>query len=80
MTPDKYYVANAGDSRCVLSTLDNTVIALSEDHKPDNANEKKRIEEAGGFVSEGRINGNLNLSRAFGDLEMKDQKDLDVDK
>lgn len=56
------------------------MIALSEDHKPDNADEKKRIEEAGGFVTEGRINGNLNLSRALGDFEFKDQKDLDIDK
>lgn len=44
MTPDKYYVANAGDSRCVLYTQDNKVTALSDDHKPDNELEKKRIE------------------------------------
>lgn len=72
MTPEKYYVANSGDSRCVLSTKSNDVVALSDDHKPDNADEKKRIEEAGGFVSDGRINGNLNLSRALGDFEFKD--------
>lgn len=64
----------------MLSTKNNEVIALSEDHKPDNKDEKKRIEEAGGFVTEGRINGNLNLSRALGDFEFKDQKDLDIDK
>lgn len=44
ITPDKYYVANAGDSRCVLYTNEKKVIALSEDHKPDNDLEKKRIE------------------------------------
>ena len=76
ITPEKYYVANAGDSRCVLYTKENKVIELSEDHKPDNAEEKKRIEQAGGIVAEGRINGNLNLSRAIGDLEFKSNKDL----
>lgn len=44
---------------------------MSEDHKPDNKDEKERIRSAGGFVSEGRVNGNLNLSRALGDLEYK---------
>lgn len=44
ITPEKYYVANAGDSRCVLYTKDNKVTALSEDHKPDDEKEKKRIE------------------------------------
>lgn len=80
LTPEKYYIANAGDSRCVLYNKENKVIALTEDHKPDNVLEKKRIEEAGGMVCEGRINGNLNLSRAIGDLEFKNQKNLDRNK
>lgn len=33
----------------------------------------------GGFVSEGRVNGNLNLSRALGDLEYKSNKDRAYD-
>ena len=44
---------------------------MSEDHKPDNENEKARITKAGGEVWEGRVNGTLNLSRAIGDLEYK---------
>ena len=36
--------------------------------------EKERILRAGGFVSEGRINANLNLSRAFGDFEYKNNQ------
>lgn len=77
ITPEKYYVANAGDSRCVLFNKYKKVVALTEDHKPDNPEEKKRIEAAGGFISDGRINGNLNLSRALGDLEFKTQQKLE---
>ena len=64
------YVANAGDSRSILSSKGN-LFEMSIDHKPDNELEKKRIIEAGGFVTEGRVNANLNLSRALGDLEYK---------
>lgn len=32
------------------------------------------------LVSEGRINGNLNLSRALGDLEYKKDKNLPPEK
>jgi len=44
---------------------------MSVDHKPDLPTERDRIMKAGGFISEGRVNGNLNLSRAIGDLEYK---------
>ena len=63
-------VANAGDSRCVLSR-DGKAVALTEDHKPNNEEEFSRIMKAGGFVADGRVNGSLNLSRALGDLEYK---------
>jgi len=69
------YVANAGDSRTVLSR-DGKALELSLDHKPENPIEKERVQKAGGFISEGRINGNLNLSRAIGDLEYKKNADL----
>jgi serine/threonine protein phosphatase PrpC len=42
----KIYVANAGDSRCVLGRAGKAV-PLSFDHKPDNDEEKRRIEAAG---------------------------------
>ena len=67
---NKLYVANAGDSRCVLCRGKETV-SLTEDHKPTNPEEERRIKAAGGFVSEGRINGGLNLSRAIGDMNYK---------
>ena len=49
---------------------------LSDDHKPDNAPEKARIEAAGGFVEENRVNGSLNLSRSIGDFEYKSSTEL----
>ncbi|CAJ1334962.1 unnamed protein product [Effrenium voratum] len=46
-------------------------LQLSLDHKPSRADEAKRIEEAGGFVSFHRVLGRLAVSRAFGDAEYK---------
>lgn len=66
----RLYVANAGDSRCVLSRS-GKAIPMSEDHKPDLPGEIQRIREAGSCVIEGRVNGNINLSRSLGDLEYK---------
>ncbi|CDW71278.1 protein phosphatase 2c [Stylonychia lemnae] len=75
LTKDKIYCANSGDSRAVLSQNGQTV-ELSEDHKPDNLKEKTRIEKADGFVSMGRTNGIISLSRALGDFDYKQKHDL----
>ena len=73
------YVANAGDSRGVLGRA-GKAIALSEDHKPASETERSRIVAAGGFLSDiggvCRVNGNLNLSRAIGDLRYKTNAEL----
>jgi serine/threonine protein phosphatase PrpC len=71
ITANEIYVANAGDSRALIFTNEGQVIPMSFDHKPDLEVEKTRIQKAGGYVSEGRVNDNLNLSRAIGDLEYK---------
>lgn len=73
---NKYYVANAGDARCILYRNTKEVVALSEDHKPDGEIEYKRITKAGGYVLDGRVCENLNLTRAIGDLEYKKNADL----
>ncbi|KAM2527382.1 hypothetical protein TB1_024644 [Malus domestica] len=72
-------VANAGDSRCVISRKVQAY-NLSKDHKPDIENEKERILKAGGFIQVGRVNGSLNLARAIGDAEFKQNKQLPVEK
>ncbi|KAF8013326.1 hypothetical protein BT93_I1235 [Corymbia citriodora subsp. variegata] len=76
---NKLVVANAGDSRCVLSRK-GQAFNLSRDHKPDLDAEKERILKAGGFIHAGRVNGSLNLARAIGDVEFKQNKFLPAEK
>ncbi|KAI3815657.1 hypothetical protein L1987_15335 [Smallanthus sonchifolius] len=67
------YVANVGDSRTVISKA-GKAIPLSEDHKPNRSNERKRIENAGGvvmWVGTWRVGGVLAMSRAFGNHMLK---------
>ena len=71
----KLYFANAGDSRVVMCK-NGEAYAQSEDHKPEMESEKTRIYKADGWISEGRVKGNLNLTRGFGDLEYKQNKNL----
>lgn len=64
-------IVNLGDSRLVIVYKNNMSKQITTDHKPDEINEKRRLEEMGGDIykdSEGvyRI-GDLSLSRAFGD-------------
>lgn len=75
ISPGYIVCANAGDSRCVMGTGGATK-PLSEDHKPFNEGELKRIEAAGGTVSYKRVDGNLSVSRALGDFQYKKRPDL----
>jgi serine/threonine protein phosphatase PrpC len=74
LTPSHIICANAGDSRAILSKK-NVVLPLSFDHKPDNDVELTRIEKVGGFVRAGRVDGDLAVSRSFGDFGYKNCKD-----
>ncbi|KAK4768997.1 hypothetical protein SAY86_027147 [Trapa natans] len=76
---NQLFVANAGDSRCVISR-NGQAYNLSRDHKPDLEAEKERIMKAGGFIHAGRVNGSLSLARAIGDMEFKQNKFLPADK
>lgn len=83
ITDSHVVCANAGDSRAVLSR-GGRAMPLSKDHKPNDRNERRRIEASGGMVKEittgkrtqYRVNGDLNLSRAIGDLRHKTRQDL----
>lgn len=67
------FVINLGDCRAVICE-GTKAIQLSVDHKPNDLNEKKRIESLGGKIYydgfDWRIKS-LSLSRAFGDIDSK---------
>eukprot|EP00931_Biecheleriopsis_adriatica_P088681 TRINITY_DN62951_c0_g1_i1.p1 TRINITY_DN62951_c0_g1~~TRINITY_DN62951_c0_g1_i1.p1 ORF type:complete len:426 (+),score=84.15 TRINITY_DN62951_c0_g1_i1:127-1404(+) len=76
--PDEYcvHLAHAGDSRAVLYAGGR--LHCSQDHKPNREDETRRIEAAGGSVSQGplgggpmRVDGALAVSRALGDFHFK---------
>lgn len=71
VTPTHVICANSGDSRAIMVSKD-VVIPLSFDHKPSNAVERTRIYAAGGVVSMDRVDGDLAVSRAFGDFRYKE--------
>lgn len=77
----KLWIANVGDSRGILATS-REVIQVTVDHEPDT--ERGNIETRGGFVSNmpgdvPRVNGQLAVSRAFGDKSLKSHLSSDPD-
>uniref|UniRef100_A0A5B7A9I8 protein-serine/threonine phosphatase n=1 Tax=Davidia involucrata TaxID=16924 RepID=A0A5B7A9I8_DAVIN len=66
-------IANAGDCRAVLGKR-GRAIELSKDHKPSCNSERLRIENLGGVVYDGYLNGQLSVARALGDWHMKGPK------
>lgn len=46
-------------------------VEMSVDHKPECQVEIDRITKAGSTITEGRVDGNLNLTRSIGDLKYK---------
>jgi protein phosphatase len=66
----KLQIGNVGDSR-VLVCKDGACHAMTQDHKPMNEEERRRIEACKGYVENGRVNGSLAISRAFGDVDYK---------
>ncbi|XP_031482576.1 uncharacterized protein LOC116252432 isoform X3 [Nymphaea colorata] len=64
-----YKLSHDGDSTCFC------VKELTEDHHPDRNDERSRVEAAGGYVVEWggvpRVNGELAVSRAIGDVSFK---------
>lgn len=79
-------VANIGDAKAVLarsssSTTQNQLnetecplkaIVITREHKAIYPQERARIQKAGGFVGpNGRLQGRLEVSRAFGDRQFK---------
>jgi serine/threonine protein phosphatase PrpC len=65
-----FYCANVGDTRAVLLTATD-VKRISYDHKCTDPEEVQRVRSLGGIVFNGRMFGQLALSRALGDHAMK---------
>ncbi|CAM9557567.1 unnamed protein product, partial [Discosporangium mesarthrocarpum] len=51
-------------------------MVLTRDHTPLLPDEMARVIAAGGYVTRGRVNGTLGISRSFGDIMCKDGKGL----
>ncbi|KAM5573895.1 putative protein phosphatase 2C 27 [Rosa sericea] len=66
-------IANAGDCRAVMGKR-GRAIEMSNDHKPNCASERLRIEKLGGVIYDGYLSGQLSVARALGDWHMKGPK------
>ncbi|KAI9068257.1 protein serine/threonine phosphatase 2C [Trametes sanguinea] len=62
------YCANVGDARAVLCR-GGKAARLTYDHTTQDKKEVERIENEGGVISEGRVDGRLIPTRALGDAE-----------
>ena len=73
LTGDAIWFANAGDSMTMVGLTDGSSMMMSEEHKVEK--EVQRIQSEGGLVTYfdgvARVNGNLNVSRAIGDHNLK---------
>ena len=78
----KLVIGNVGDCRAVMINR-GTAIQLTNDHKPADPDEKKRIGALGGQVIHcmgiARVNGVLAVSRAFGNRALKQVIRADAD-
>jgi hypothetical protein len=75
---DELVVANCGDSRAILFSAGQT-LALTRDHIPTDEDERQRIVNQGGAVIGGRLQGQLGVSRAFGNYEFKESQVLSAE-
>ncbi|KAG5404253.1 hypothetical protein IGI04_010372 [Brassica rapa subsp. trilocularis] len=71
----KLVVANVGDSRAILCRRGDVVKQLTVDHEPEK--ERDLVERKGGFISTKpgnvpRVDGQLAMTRAFGDGRLKE--------
>ncbi|KAL4594755.1 hypothetical protein ACB092_12G042100 [Castanea dentata] len=75
---DTLFISHVGDSCVALSRSGKTEV-LTNPHRPYGSNraslqEIKRVRDAGGWIGNGRICGDIAVSRAFGDMRFKTKK------
>ena len=65
---------NLGDSVGILLRKNDKRVSLSRDFNPKREIERQRIELKNGYITtDGRLLGNISVSRAFGDWKFKDK-------
>jgi len=67
----RIHVANVGDSRALAIDGARGHARISQDHRPSDESEARRVRQEGGFVQFGRVSGVLAVSRALGDFSYK---------
>lgn len=73
ITPDSYITANIGRNTSVLCKSGQVQI-LGRPQTLEDEGEVKRIEEAGGVVHMGTVNGASREARCFGYFDLKNKK------
>ena len=70
---DKIYQVNLGDSRSMIlkGTTEPVIVSATTDHRPYDPVEEQRIKNAGGSIKSKRVDGDLLISRSFGDFNFK---------
>ncbi|KAL2550800.1 Protein phosphatase 2C 57 [Forsythia ovata] len=81
---DVLFISHVGDSSLALSRSGKAEV-LTNSHRPYGNNkvslqEIRRIREAGGWIVNGRICGDISVSRAFGDARFKTKKNEMLEK
>ncbi|XP_024976263.1 protein phosphatase 2C 57 [Cynara cardunculus var. scolymus] len=81
---DMLFISHVGDSCAVLSKSGKPEV-LTNSHRPYGRHkvslqEIKRVREAGGWIVDGRICGDISISRAFGDMRFKTKKNEMLEK
>uniref|UniRef100_A0A5B7C078 protein-serine/threonine phosphatase n=1 Tax=Davidia involucrata TaxID=16924 RepID=A0A5B7C078_DAVIN len=81
---DMLFISHVGDS-CVVLSRSGKPVALTNPHRPYGSNkvslqEIRRIREAGGWIVNGRICGDIAVSRSFGDMRFKTKKNEMLEK
>lgn len=74
---EKIYVANVGNSNVHLISSDSSSVrVVTTPHDASNAHEKARVESAGAFFENEKVNNLIRVTRSIGDLEMKASKHI----
>lgn len=71
LSDEKVYSYNIGDVRAVMVYPDGKYERISHDHRANDPEERKFIEDHGGKVVQDRLQGILEVSRTLGDGELE---------